>query len=89
MDTYQVLLLFVAFFRKTQRISKTDHRWLRFHLFNTVKGDAYADSQLHARYRAPGGGDPAVPRTGLSDKKGADPCAEGSEKIEGLISNVQ
>ena len=32
-DTYLVLLLFVAFFRKTQRVSRTDRRWLRFHLF--------------------------------------------------------
>src|SRR5438045_5555026 len=31
-DTYLVLLLFVAFFRKTQRVSRTDRRWLRFHL---------------------------------------------------------
>ncbi|HTG51677.1 MAG TPA: hypothetical protein VMA33_02360, partial [Candidatus Tectomicrobia bacterium] len=28
-DTYLVLLLFVAFFRKTQRVSATDRRWLR------------------------------------------------------------
>ncbi len=27
-DTYLVLLLFVAFFRKTQRVSRTDRRWL-------------------------------------------------------------
>src|SRR5213082_3094994 len=33
-DTYLVLLLFVAFFRKTQRVSRTDRRWLRFHLFS-------------------------------------------------------
>src|SRR4029077_4969393 len=32
-DTYLVLLLFVAFFRKTQRVSRTDRRWLRYHLF--------------------------------------------------------
>ena len=32
-DTYLVLLLFVAFFRKTQRSRATDRRWLRFHLF--------------------------------------------------------
>lgn len=53
-DTYQVLLLFVAFFRKTQRVSKTDRRWLRFHLFNTVTGDAYDDAQLRGRYRETG-----------------------------------
>ena len=28
-DTYLVLLLFVAFFRKTQKISRADRRWLR------------------------------------------------------------
>src|SRR6201984_3761600 len=32
-DTYLVLLLFVAFFRKTQRVSRTDRNWLRFPLF--------------------------------------------------------
>ena len=32
-DTYCVLLLFVAFFRRTQRISRADRRWLRFHMF--------------------------------------------------------
>src|SRR6187401_1057093 len=32
-DTYLVLLLFVAFFRKTQRVSRTDRPWLRSHLF--------------------------------------------------------
>ncbi len=32
-DTYLVLLLFVAFFRKPQRVSRADRRWLRFHLF--------------------------------------------------------
>ena len=35
-DTYLVLLLFVAFFRKTQRVSRTDRRWLRFHLFSAA-----------------------------------------------------
>src|SRR3954469_15644993 len=33
-DTYLVLLLFVAFFRKTQKVSRGDKRWLRFHLFS-------------------------------------------------------
>jgi hypothetical protein len=49
-DTYLVLLLFVAFFRKTQRISRTDRRWLRFHLFNRQCPDAFADRNLRARY---------------------------------------
>jgi len=49
-DTYLVLLLFVAFFRKTQRVSKTDRRWLRFHLFNRQCPHAFADRNLRARY---------------------------------------
>ena len=49
-DTYLVLLLFVAFFRKTQRISRTDHRWLRFHLFSRHHPRAYADANLRGRY---------------------------------------
>jgi hypothetical protein len=49
-DTYLVLLLFVAFFRKTQRVSRLDRRWLRFHLFNRQCPDAFADRNLRARY---------------------------------------
>ncbi len=49
-DTYLVLLLFVAFFRKTQRVSQTDRRWLRFHLFSRQCPDAFADRNLRARY---------------------------------------
>ena len=49
-DTYLVLLLFVAFFRKTQRISRTDRRWLRFHLFESRAQDAFQDENLRARY---------------------------------------
>ena len=49
-DTYLVLLLFVAFFRKTQRISRTDRRWLRFHLFQRENPDAYSDANIRARY---------------------------------------
>jgi hypothetical protein len=49
-DTYLVLLLFVGFFRKTQRISRTDRRWLRFHLFASHQPDAYADPNLRGRY---------------------------------------
>jgi hypothetical protein len=49
-DTYLVLLLFVAFFRKTQRVSRTDRRWLRFHLFDRQCPDAFADRNLRARY---------------------------------------
>jgi hypothetical protein len=49
-DTYLVLLLFVAFFRKTQRVSKTDRRWLRFHLFARQCSGAFRDKNLRSRY---------------------------------------
>jgi len=49
-DTYLVLLLFVAFFRKTQRVSRSDRRWLRFHLFRRQCPDAFADRNLRGRY---------------------------------------
>src|SRR6195256_5234458 len=49
-DTYLVLLLFVAFFRKTQKVSRTDRRWLRFHLFASQNPDAFHDRNLRARY---------------------------------------
>lgn len=49
-DTYLVLLLFVAFFRRTQKISRTDRRWLRFHLFSSLDARAYSDPNLRGRY---------------------------------------
>ena len=49
-DTYLVLLLFVAFFRKSQKVSKMDRRWLRFHLFCAQSADAYSDPNLRGRY---------------------------------------
>jgi hypothetical protein len=49
-DTYMVLLLFVAFFRKTQRVSRTDRKWLRLHLFGRQCPDAFEDRNLRARY---------------------------------------
>lgn len=49
-DTYLVLLLFVAFFRKTQKISRTDRRWLRFHLFSQHTTTSYSDPNLRGRY---------------------------------------
>ena len=49
-DTYLVLLLFVAFFRKTQRVSQTDRRWLRFHLFARSCPGAFRDENLRGRY---------------------------------------
>ena len=49
-DTYLVLLLFVAFFRKTQRVSQTDRRWLRFHFFARQCPEAFRDTNLRGRY---------------------------------------
>jgi hypothetical protein len=49
-DTYLVLLLFVAFFRKTQRVSHTDRRWLRFHLFARNCPELFANENLRGRY---------------------------------------
>src|SRR3982751_5485846 len=49
-DTYLVLLLFVAFFRKTQRVAATDRRWLRFHLFARQCPEAFRDANLRGRY---------------------------------------
>jgi hypothetical protein len=49
-DTYLVLLLFVAFFRKTQRVSRTDRRWLRFHLFAAENPGAFRSLNLRNRY---------------------------------------
>jgi hypothetical protein len=49
-DTYLVLLLFVAFFRKTQRVSATDRRWLRFHLFARQCPSVFRDANLRGRY---------------------------------------
>ena len=49
-DTYLVLLLFVAFFRKTQRVSRADRRWLRFHLFEAQTPGAFRDANLRGRY---------------------------------------
>src|SRR5207244_13353918 len=49
-DTYLVLLCFLAFFRKTQRVSRTDRRWLRFHLFARQCPEAFRDKNLRGRY---------------------------------------
>lgn len=49
-DTYLVLLLFVAFFRRTQRVSRVDRRWLRFHLFESQNPHAFRSANLRARY---------------------------------------
>ena len=50
-DTYLVLLLFVALFRRRKRVSKTDRRWLRSHLFSPPCSSAFEDENLRSRYR--------------------------------------
>lgn len=49
-DTYLVLLMFTAFFRKSQKVSRSDRRWLRFHLFASKNPGAYHDANLRGRY---------------------------------------
>jgi hypothetical protein len=49
-DTYLVLLLFVGFFRQSQRISRADRRWLRFHLFESHHPGNYQSANLRGRY---------------------------------------
>jgi hypothetical protein len=49
-DTYLVLLLFIGFFRRTQRVSRMDRRWLRFHLFERESPESYSDANLRGRY---------------------------------------
>lgn len=53
-DTYLVLLLFIGFFRKTQKVSRADRRWLRFHLFSRNQPHRYADPNLRGRYMETG-----------------------------------
>jgi hypothetical protein len=48
-DTYLVLLLFVASFAR-QRVSRADRRWLRFHLFEAQNPGAFQDENLRSRY---------------------------------------
>ena len=40
----------MAFFRKPQRVSQTDRRWLRFHLFARQSPEAFRDANLRGRY---------------------------------------
>lgn len=49
-DTYLVLLLFVAFFRKPGRVTRADRRWLRFHMFEAKNGAPHRDGKIRARY---------------------------------------
>jgi len=49
-DTYLVLLLFVAFFRKPGKITRADRRWLRFHMFGSQHSRPYRDRTIASRY---------------------------------------
>jgi hypothetical protein len=49
-DTYLVLLVFVAFFRQPGKITCADRRWLRFHLFDSRHGRSFRDKTLRGRY---------------------------------------
>jgi hypothetical protein len=49
-DTYLVLLLFVAFFRRPNNITAKDRKWLRFHLFESLSPGSYRDPLIRARY---------------------------------------
>jgi hypothetical protein len=49
-DTYLVLLLFVAFFRGSAGISHADRKWLRFHMFECRSGSDYRSANLRDRY---------------------------------------
>ena len=49
-DTYLVLLLFVAFFRKPGKITRADRRWLKFHMFQSQNPTGYRDKTIRARY---------------------------------------
>jgi hypothetical protein len=49
-DTYLVLLLFVAFFRKPGKITREDRRWLRYHMFESQQGRSFRDRTVAARY---------------------------------------
>lgn len=49
-DTWLVLTLFTAWFRKPKPLTRFDRKWLRFHLFESGNPDAYRDAQLRERY---------------------------------------
>ena len=49
-DTYLVLLLFVAFFRRPGEITDADRKWLRFHMFESQSANPYQDANLRERY---------------------------------------
>lgn len=49
-DTWLVILLFMAFFRAPKPLTRFDRRWIRFHLFDSQSPRAFRDPMLRARY---------------------------------------
>jgi len=49
-DTYLVLLLFAAFFRRPGKLTREDRRWLRFHMFQDKTKCGFRHPTLRARY---------------------------------------
>lgn len=49
-DTYLVLLLFMAFFRRPGTITANDRKWLRFHMFSGRNGMSFTSENLRSRY---------------------------------------
>lgn len=49
-DTWLVLTLFMALFRRPQPLTRFDRRWIAFHLFESKNPAAYRDAQLRERY---------------------------------------
>jgi len=49
-DTYLVLLLFVAFFRRPGKVTRADRKWLRFHMFDSRHNRSFRDKTVSARY---------------------------------------
>jgi hypothetical protein len=49
-DTWLVLTLFTAFFRRPKPLTKFDRKWIAFHLFEAKNPRAYNDPNLRGRY---------------------------------------
>lgn len=49
-DTYLVLVMFIAFFRKPRPISAQDRKWLQFHLFESISPSSYRAEAIRGRY---------------------------------------
>jgi len=49
-DTYLVLLLFMAIFRRPGTMTAMDRKWLRFHMFSRETGASFSSENLRSRY---------------------------------------